>query len=188
MYYLPRADRMAADQNISPINAGIKSKPPILLPYICWKGSSMVTYPRERMGLAKNRPPIGMRTELWEPRISPRFYIFFSKWMFAVCNHEAQWVQLPYPKPSSSRNQTEPAPKPDRSLAGTRTPPYRWCILLRPKSLWDKDTINTSSSHHLEERYVVFHRGHRWPWSGRLHCVKWHMRGSMIVKPLILKL
>lgn len=56
-YHLPRADRMAADQKISPMSAGMKSRPPILFPYSCWKGSSMVTYPRERMGLAKKRPP-----------------------------------------------------------------------------------------------------------------------------------
>lgn len=55
--YPPRADKMAADQKISPMSAGMKSRPPILFPYSCWKGSSMVTYPRERMGFAKKRPP-----------------------------------------------------------------------------------------------------------------------------------
>lgn len=41
--HLPRADKMAADQKISPISAGMKRRPPIRLPYSCWKGSSMVT-------------------------------------------------------------------------------------------------------------------------------------------------
>lgn len=40
---LPKADKMAADQKISPMSAGMKSSPPILFPYSCWKGSSMVT-------------------------------------------------------------------------------------------------------------------------------------------------
>lgn len=54
---LPKADKMAADQKISPMSAGMNSRPPILFPYSCWKGSSMVTYPRDRMGLAKKSPP-----------------------------------------------------------------------------------------------------------------------------------
>lgn len=57
MKILPRADKMAADQKISPMSAGTKSRPPILFPYSCWKGSSIVTYPRERIGFAKKRPP-----------------------------------------------------------------------------------------------------------------------------------
>lgn len=63
---LPRADKMAADQKISPMSAGIKSRPPILFPYSCWKGSSIVTYPRERIGFAKKSPPEwAQQRELW---------------------------------------------------------------------------------------------------------------------------
>lgn len=40
---LPRADKMAADQKISPISAGMKRRPPMRFPYSCWKGSNMVT-------------------------------------------------------------------------------------------------------------------------------------------------
>lgn len=39
----PRADRMAADQKISPMSAGMKRRPPMRFPYICWNGSNMVT-------------------------------------------------------------------------------------------------------------------------------------------------
>lgn len=55
--FIPKADKMAADQKISPSKAGIKSRPPILFPQICWNGSSIVTQPLERMGFAKNNPP-----------------------------------------------------------------------------------------------------------------------------------
>lgn len=39
----PRADKMAADQKISPMSAGMKRRPPMRFPYICWNGSNMVT-------------------------------------------------------------------------------------------------------------------------------------------------
>ena len=53
----PRAARMAADQNISPDNAGIYNSPPMCRPYFSWKGSSIVKYSLLRMILAKNNPP-----------------------------------------------------------------------------------------------------------------------------------
>lgn len=42
-FFLPRADKMAADQKISPMSAGMKRRPPMRFPYSCWNGSSMVT-------------------------------------------------------------------------------------------------------------------------------------------------
>ena len=33
---------MAADQNTSPISAGMNNKPPIRLPYFRWNGSNIV--------------------------------------------------------------------------------------------------------------------------------------------------
>lgn len=58
---LPKAERIAADQNTSPHKAGKNNSPPTRDPYFSWNGSSMVTYPRPpwamRIGLAKNIPP-----------------------------------------------------------------------------------------------------------------------------------
>ena len=53
----PRAARMAADQNISPSNAGMNNSPPMRAPYFSWKGSRIVKYSLLRMILAKNNPP-----------------------------------------------------------------------------------------------------------------------------------
>ena len=53
----PRAARMAADQNISPSNAGMYKRPPMRSPYFSWNGSSIVKYSFLRMILAKASPP-----------------------------------------------------------------------------------------------------------------------------------
>jgi len=42
-WILPRAARIAADQNTSPISAGMYSSPPMRSPYFRWNGSSIVT-------------------------------------------------------------------------------------------------------------------------------------------------
>lgn len=43
MQRIPSADKIDAVQIVSPKRAGKNNNPPILVPYLIWNGSSMVT-------------------------------------------------------------------------------------------------------------------------------------------------